>query len=76
MVNLNQFFFKLVFWYQREKFYVLMKFEENLRWWVDHLGQLTENGPYIFLFAHISFVVNHRINATPPERLQQYQYRY
>jgi len=22
-----------------------MKFEENLRWWVDWLGQLTENDP-------------------------------
>ena len=29
--------------------------------------------PLIFLFfAHIPFVVNHTINATPPERLQQY----
>ena len=28
---------------------------------------------HIFLFfAHIPFVVNHTINATPPERLQQY----
>jgi len=28
---------------------------------------------YIFLFfAHIPFVVNHTINPTPPERLQQY----
>ena len=28
---------------------------------------------HIFLFfAHIQFVVNHRINATPPERLQQH----
>jgi len=28
---------------------------------------------YIFLFfAHIPFVVNHTINATPPERLQQF----
>jgi len=22
-----------------------MKFDENLRWWVDWLGQLTENDP-------------------------------
>jgi len=29
---------------------------------------------HIFLFfAHILSVVNHTINATPPERLQQYQ---
>jgi len=29
---------------------------------------------HIFLFfAHIPFVVNHTINATPPESLQQYQ---
>jgi len=28
---------------------------------------------HIFLFfAHIPFVVNHTINATPPERLQQH----
>jgi len=28
---------------------------------------------HVFLFfAHIPFVVNHTINATPPERLQQY----
>jgi len=28
---------------------------------------------YTFLFfTHISFVMNHTINATPPERLQQY----
>jgi len=25
----------------------------------------------VLLFTHISFVVNHTINATPPERLQQ-----
>jgi len=24
---------------------MLLKFEENLRWWVDWLGQLTENDP-------------------------------
>jgi len=29
---------------------------------------------HVFLFfAHIPFVVNHTINATPPERSQQYQ---
>jgi len=33
--NLNQFQKKLVFWNQHEKFYLLIKFEENLRWWVD-----------------------------------------
>jgi len=28
---------------------------------------------YIFLFfAHIPFMVNHTMNATPPERLQHY----
>jgi len=32
--NLNQ-FQNLVFWNQHEKFYLLMKFEENLRWWGD-----------------------------------------
>jgi len=26
----------------------------------------------VLFFAHIPFVVNHTINATPPERLQQY----
>jgi len=26
----------------------------------------------VLFFTHISFVVNHTINATPPERLQQY----
>jgi len=25
-----------------------MKFKENLRWWVDWLGQLTENDPIAF----------------------------
>jgi len=25
----------------------------------------------VLFFAHIPFVVNHTINATPPERLQQ-----
>ena len=31
--------------------------------------------PHVYMvlfFTHISFVVNHTINATPPERLQQY----
>jgi len=26
----------------------------------------------VLFFTHILFVVNHTINATPPERLQQY----
>jgi len=26
----------------------------------------------VLFFTHIPFVVNHTINATPPERLQQY----
>jgi len=26
----------------------------------------------VLFFPHILFVVNHTINATPPERLQQY----
>jgi len=26
----------------------------------------------VLFFTHIPFVVNHAINATPPERLQQY----
>jgi len=43
--NLNQFQKNLVFWNQHEKFYLLMKFEENLRWWVDWLRQWTENDP-------------------------------
>jgi len=43
--NLNKFQKNLVFWNQHEKFYLLMKLEENLRWWVDWLGQLTENDP-------------------------------
>ena len=29
----------------------------------------------VLFFTHIPFVVNHTINATPPERLQQYQSR-
>jgi len=33
--NFNQFQKSLVFWNQHEKFYLLMKLEENLRWWVD-----------------------------------------
>ena len=33
--NLNQFQLNVVFWNQHEKFFLLMKFEENLRWWVD-----------------------------------------
>ena len=37
---------KLVCWNQHEHFfYLLIKFEENLRWWFDCLGQLTWNGP-------------------------------
>jgi len=27
----------------------------------------------VLFFPHIPLVVNHTINATPPERLQQYQ---
>jgi len=34
-----------VFWNQHEKFYLHNKFEENLKWWVDWLGQLTQNDP-------------------------------
>ena len=30
----------------------------------------------VLIFTHIPFVVNHTINATPPERLQQYQHLY
>ena len=33
--NLNQFPKNLVFWNQHEKFYLLIKFEETLRWWVE-----------------------------------------
>jgi len=33
--NLNQFQNHLVCWNQHEKFYLLIKFEDNLRWWVD-----------------------------------------
>jgi len=44
----NQFQKKLVCWNQYEKFYLLIKFEENLRWWVDWLGQLTWNEPYVY----------------------------
>jgi len=29
----------------------------------------------MLFFPHIPFVVNHTINATPPERLQQYIFR-
>jgi len=28
----------------------------------------------VLFFTHIPFVVNHTFNATPPERLQQYQH--
>ena len=39
----------------------------------DHSIIACSHHAYIFLFfAHIPFVVNHTINATPPERLQQY----
>jgi len=30
----------------------------------------------VLFFTHIPFVVNHTINATPPEMLQQYQHSY
>jgi len=30
----------------------------------------------VLFFTHIPFVVNHTINATPPERLQQYSQAY
>ena len=43
--NLNQFQKNLVFWNQHEQFYLLMKFKENLRWWVDWLGQLIREWP-------------------------------
>ena len=39
----------------------------------DHSIIACSHHAYIFLFfAHIPFVVNHTINATPPERLQQF----
>jgi len=41
--------------------------------WQDHSIIACSRHAYIFLFfAHIPFVVNHTINATPPERLQQH----
>jgi len=30
----------------------------------------------VLFFTHIPFVANHTINATPPERLQQYKVKY
>jgi len=33
--NSNQFKKNFVCWNQHEKFYLLMKFEENLKWWVN-----------------------------------------
>jgi len=30
----------------------------------------------VLFFTHIPFVVNHTINATPPERLQQWWVRF
>ena len=42
----------------------------------DHSIITCSHHAYIFLFfAHIPFVVNHTINATPPERLQHYTHR-
>ena len=42
------------------------------RW--DHSIIACSRHTHIFLFfAHIPFVVNHTINATPPERLQHYE---
>ena len=41
----------------------------------DHSIIVCSGHIHIFLFfAHIPFVVNHTINATPPERLQQYSF--
>jgi len=41
----------------------------------DHSVTACSRHLHLFLFfAHIPFVVNHTINATPPERLQQYQH--
>jgi len=33
----------LVLWNQQEKFYLLMKFEENLRWWADFMIRILKN---------------------------------
>jgi len=46
--NLNQFQKKFVCWNQHKKLCLHFKFEENLRWWVDWLGQLTWNDPATF----------------------------
>ena len=46
--NLNQLKKKIVCWNQHEKFYLLIKFGENLRWWIDFsifLVHLTWNDP-------------------------------
>jgi len=46
--NLNQLKNDLVCWNQHENFYLLIKFEENLLWWVDSsifLVHLTQNDP-------------------------------
>jgi len=43
--KLNRFRKKLVCWNEHQVFHLLIKFEENLRWWVDWLGQLTWNDP-------------------------------
>jgi len=33
-----------------------MKFEENLRWWIDWLGQLIENDPHMYdTIVHLNY---------------------
>jgi len=38
-----------------------MKFEENLRWWVDWLGQLTENDPTVNHFHYFALNIKHTL---------------
>jgi len=53
--NLSQFEKLLVCWNQHEKFYLLIEFEENLRWWVD----------FVFFGSIIHFISIYCITALP-----------
>ena len=51
--NLNQLKKFLICWNLHEKLYLPVEFEENMRWWVDLLGQLTWNDPCYSLILHL-----------------------
>jgi len=46
-----------------------MKFEENLRWWVDWLGQLTENDPTVNHFHYFALNIKHTLGHWLPDVL-------